>query len=106
MAERRQLWDDSRKRIRQLYDQGVPLFSKTVFRRILDQLEYSRANPQPPDVVGHPVISLPTIDGHTTVEVELEIGHVWPQDRNVQPVVYYTARFSFSSAIPNPESTD
>ncbi len=46
---RRHTWQESKERIRQLYDQGVPIFSQVVFRNLFDQLEYCRANPTPPE---------------------------------------------------------
>jgi len=96
LAERHRLWGDVRERIRQLNDQGVPLFSKAVFRHILDQLEYCRANPQPPNSVRRPVISLPTIDGHTAVDVELETGQVQRPFGDAEPRVYCTNMLPFS----------
>lgn len=90
LEAKQRLWDESAKQLRELYDQGVPFFTKAVFRNVLDQLEHCRANPRTP---GHGppnpyIISIPTMNG-TTVELELETGVTMPiEDKDVELVVY------------------
>lgn len=64
---------DAFDRLRELYNQGVPFFSKEVFRHVVAQLDHCRANPRPPGNAEPHVISIPALDG-TTVKMELETG--------------------------------
>lgn len=61
-------------RLQQLYDQGVPFFSKSVIRDIVTQLDDGHANPRPANSPNPHVISIPSVNG-TVVKSKLETGH-------------------------------
>jgi hypothetical protein len=74
VAAWRRTKDERAKRLRELYDQGVPFFSKAAFRYFVDQLDRCRADPRPPPPDPNPhIISIPAIHG-SVVECELEAG--------------------------------
>jgi hypothetical protein len=75
------------ERLRELYNQGVPFFSKDVFRHVVAQLDHCRANPRAPDDAQPHVISIPAIDG-TTVELELETGELMYREVDIDFIVY------------------
>lgn len=83
------------KRLRSLYEQGVPFFSKSTFREIVRQLDHCHANPCPPvhkddsdSDQDRPAISIPAIDG-TVVETRLKTGLVMPGDKKNTEFVLY-----------------
>ena len=75
--------DNRAKHVRELFNQGLPFFSKDVFRQILDQLEHCRANPRQAGDAEPQTISLPTLDG-STVECELETGDTSPHEEDTE----------------------
>ncbi|KAK3902844.1 hypothetical protein C8A05DRAFT_15143 [Staphylotrichum tortipilum] len=84
LAAKKRFKEESAKRLRELYDQGVPFFSKAVFRHVLDQLNHCRANPDPPSP--H-IISIPTLND-SAVECELETGVATEtDDKDVELVI-------------------
>ncbi|KAK4121907.1 hypothetical protein N657DRAFT_647404 [Parathielavia appendiculata] len=76
-TELMQARDEVKKRIHELYEQGVPFFSKKVFQHALEQIEHCRNAPTPPNGAKAPIISMPTVDGRV-VEYVLETGSVKP----------------------------
>lgn len=62
-------------RLRQLYDEGMPFFSKTVFRDTANQLDHCRANPRPFGGPDPHIISIPDLHG-TVIKFALETGRV------------------------------
>lgn len=80
-------------RLRELYNQGMPFFSKEVFRHVVAQLDHCRANPRPPGDADPHVISIPALDG-TTVKLELETGQLMVRESDVDFIVYATQRSS------------
>jgi hypothetical protein len=101
LSERVQAKDEVVKRLVELYDQGVPFFSKDVFRNVLDQLQHCRANPSLPSGVEAHTISIPAVNG-TVVEFELETGSVKPRYGGTELVVYvlYSSPFLFLPSCP------
>ena len=65
---------DTIARLKQLYDQGVPFFSKSVIRDIVTQLDDGHANPRPANGSNPHVISIPSVNG-TVIKSKLETGH-------------------------------
>ncbi|KAL2020086.1 hypothetical protein VTK56DRAFT_8890 [Thermocarpiscus australiensis] len=95
------------ERLRSLYEQGVPFFTKRVFREVLRQLDHCRANPRPVDDANCHIISIPAVDG-TVVETKLETGRVRPLDDKTESVVmdphleYYTFHHLYDEALSRP----
>ncbi len=79
--------EDRVKHLRELFDQGVPFFSKDVFRQILEQLEHCPANPRQLGDANSQTISLPTLDG-AAIECELETGDTSPHEKDTECVAY------------------
>jgi hypothetical protein len=65
---------DTITRLQQLYDQGVPFFSKSVIRGVVTQLDDGHANPRPANGPNPHVISIPSVNG-TVNKSKLETGH-------------------------------
>lgn len=86
VAERTQARDIAAKRLQELYDQGVPFFSKDTIRGIVGQLKRCRADPRPASGQVPRIISVPALDG-TVVKNELETGEVKPKDEKTEFVV-------------------
>ncbi|GAB1312677.1 hypothetical protein MFIFM68171_02887 [Madurella fahalii] len=74
-AERERAMREVPARIRSLYEQGTPFFSKSTFRDVVAQLDHARAHPNPAGDAGCHIISIPRVDG-TLAEFELETGPV------------------------------
>ena len=76
---------DKVARLQQLYDQGVPFFSKSVIRDLVSQLDECRANGS------HPNISIPSING-TVIKFILETGDAEclgdSEDEDIEFVTY------------------
>lgn len=85
-------------RLRSLYEQGVPFFSKRTFQDLVRQLDYYRANPSAHALAGvheddsdpdsdsdlgkdWPVVSVPTIVDGLAVECRLKTGLVMAGDK-------------------------
>lgn len=64
---------DTVSRLNNLYDEGVPFFSKAVFQAIVAQLDAGRAEPRPHKGPNPHIISVPAVDG-TTIKFKLETG--------------------------------
>ncbi|KAK4102442.1 hypothetical protein N658DRAFT_523031 [Parathielavia hyrcaniae] len=78
-TEREQARDEAIRRLQELYEQGVPFFSKHVFRHALEQIEDCRNGaatwPTSPDGAEARIISIPTVDGGVT-NYKVEMGSV------------------------------
>jgi hypothetical protein len=64
---------DAIARVQQLYDQGVPFFSKSGIRDIVTQIDGCHANPRPANSSNPYVILMPSING-TIIKSKLETG--------------------------------